>query len=175
MDTLPIELLYLIARVDLSVFLVMAKSVPTFARDVSGRVGAHDEMIRHFGYHPVMRHGMFVCTRDGLFDSPFGPARITLTSMKYYTRGVLHRVDGPAAIGICAACHGKKYVWYLDDFLHRVGGPASACDCRKMWYFCGNLHRAGGPAYMYKQLDSIHAVWYSHGVHLGAKIIDDFC
>ena len=55
---------------------------------------------------------------------------------------ILHRVDGPAFIGV----HGDQ-CWYLEGLRHRDGGPAVIrVDGEETWYQHGQRHRIGGPA-----------------------------
>lgn len=144
MDTIPLELLHLVARVDISVFLVMAKSIPMFARDISGRIGAHTEMLAHFGYRSYVDSMGFHCTRDGVKDSPFGPVYIGYNSgYRWCQMGTLHRVGGPAVMYYSLA--GWTTEWYIHGVLHREDGPAEVSEFAMSWYRHGQLYRENGP------------------------------
>jgi hypothetical protein len=183
MDALPLDILYTIARVDLEVFLLMARAIPVFARDVTERVGVQAAMLESFGYVcRVQAEGMF-CRRYGVLEAPFGPALIPFVSfgctapeflcggvfnggMYWFTQGVLHRDSGPAAIysvkriGLLGDYVELKYEWYHRGLLHRAGAPAVISGSTKQWYSQGKLHREDGPA-----IDAeLQQEWYNKGV-----------
>lgn len=55
--------------------------------------------------------------------------------------GKLHRVDGPAIIGL-----GDER-WMQHGNFHREGGPAvTMSNGSEFWYLHGNIHRTDGPA-----------------------------
>lgn len=56
--------------------------------------------------------------------------------------GVLHRVDGPAAVW-----PDGRQEWRVNGLLHRVDGPAiTFSDGAETWYRRGRPHRVDGPA-----------------------------
>ena len=63
----------------------------------------------------------------------------------YNHEGLLHRENGPAAIG-----PDGRHEWYLNGERHRVGGPAYMLPTgTKEWWLNGVLHRDDWPAAIY--------------------------
>lgn len=188
MDTLSLELLYVIARINVEVFLAMAKAIPVFARDISGRVGASAEMYAWFGYTYEWTHHCLVVSKFGAKHSPFGPAVFYYDgSVEWWCEDELHREDGPAVVYT-----NGDFEWLIHGAYSRLDGPAlihHRCGeiCTRDWHFrfndtCknvvqwrvgGELHRKDYPAVISNdgeypvQLDD-HMLgkreWYRNGV-----------
>ena len=71
--------------------------------------------------------------------------KITKESIKWYRNEELHRDDGPAIEYV----NGTKY-WYRNGEFHRDDGPAIECaNGTKVWYQNGWPHRVDCPAIEY--------------------------
>ena len=73
----------------------------------------------------------------------------------WYSRGKIHRVNGPAVI-----YPDMSEEWWVDDKLHRTDGPAEIRDGICVWRLHGIIHRDNGPAVEYSDGS---AEWWSVG------------
>jgi hypothetical protein len=135
MDTLPLDLLYEIARADVDVFIALAKTIRVFALDLLAG-GNQAGMYKWHGYtYRWLENRLDIC-RLGVLDNPVGPARVYYSGdTEWYKNGVLHRVGGPAIK------HGRLTKWYFEGNLHREDGPAIGDNYNGSWYKHGRLHR----------------------------------
>lgn len=101
---------------------------------------------QHFTRRATSKYGITTWRLCGLLHRVDGPARIGLFGdMEWYIHGQAHRVDGPARI---YRDGGEE--WWVNGRLHRVDGPAKTFpDGRKEWHFNNQLHRVDGPALIY--------------------------
>ena len=100
-------------------------------------------------YHPDGRIEWLL--PNGLRHREFGPACINPNTgeIQWYYEGDFHSEHTPAIINE----YGKR--WYLKGKLHRIGGPAFQSECGNFqsWYQNGERHREDGPAYIDAKLN----------------------
>ena len=117
MDTLPIELLHVIASFDQGAYRALL-AIPFFARSLNPSIRTDYKI--SFGYS----------------------VRITKNFTEWYRNGEHHREDGPAI----EDADGTK-AWYRNGKYHREDGPAMEySNGDKRWYRNGKRHREDGPA-----------------------------
>lgn len=77
-----------------------------------------------------------------------GPAVDQPTLKKYYKRGLLHRVSGPAVIRVQVAGNWKEESYYQGGVLHNTEGPAvrvtDTKQVRETWMQEGKYYRENG-------------------------------
>lgn len=140
MDTLPIELLHIIASDSSDVYRALL-GYKFFVQSLTPSK-ITDYMIL-FGYSVEITTLQIEWYRNGKLHRINGPAREYANKCnEWYRNGKLHRLDGPAV----EFPSGSKY-WYQNNKLHREDGPAAEWnDGTKIWYLNDQRHRIGGPA-----------------------------
>ena len=89
---------------------------------------------------------------------------------EWWRHGKRHRIGKPAVVH-----HGfwQDKMWYQDDLLHRVDGPAvvgvdkNGNVMHEEWRILGKQHRQDGPAWFYRNSDTgvvHHEMWYEYGL-----------
>jgi len=83
---------------------------------------------------------------EGKFHRINAPAVETKDYIKYYTNGILNRLDGPTII------YKNGYTaWIVNDEYHRLDGPALiTSEGNQYWHVNGKLHRTDGPAIIHE-------------------------
>jgi hypothetical protein len=187
---LPIEMLHLIASIDVQIYRAML-AMPLFSRSLGPGVIV-DFMIA-FGYTVEINNMRTVWCLSGICHRVDGPAIEQIDGSKvWYLNGSIHRSDGPAiekSNGDKVWCrygmthrmanddgsvspameyaNGDK-AWYLSDVLHRVDGPAiELANGDKEWWFHGMRHRqpdcSGAPVGPAVEYEGGHKRWYLNG------------
>ena len=160
MDTLPIELLHVIASFDQGSYRALL-AVPFFARSLNPSIRTDYRIT--FGHSVTITKHLIEWYRNGKRHREDGPAIECANGTKeWYLNGKRHREDGPAI----EYSDGAKY-WYLNGELHREDGPAvEYSNGTKEWYQNGKYHRDDGPAIEY--IDG-SKYWYRNG-----KLVNPF-
>ena len=101
---------------------------------------AYKELVNAFGERGLVKRDKYQDVRDiAEEDEQQQPKDVEYKN----DEGKLHRLDGPAYIGV----DGTKS-WYQNGLKHRTDGPAvEFADGSKEWYVNGQRHRVDGPAY----------------------------
>jgi hypothetical protein len=151
---LPVELLHVIAGIDMETYRVML-ALPPFARSLDP--GIITDFMISFGFGIETTCWCIVWTRNGVAHRSDGPAVIYPNGTQcWYWRGKRHRVDGPAVIYSC-----DTQWWYQHGEFHRDDGPALIYSSgEQRWYQHGKLHRDDGPAEIHPDGSQY---WYRHG------------
>ncbi len=136
MDTLPIELIRLIASPAVPSLLLTCSHYLSLLTPCD----RYDHMI-NIGYTIEVYADETFWEKNGLLHNQYGPAWIDNDAIEYYIHGYAHRDDGPAVTFF----NGNEE-WYQYDRLHRDDGPAVRCGRSEMWFQDGQLHRDDGPA-----------------------------
>jgi hypothetical protein len=125
---LPIELLHVIAGVDMETYRLLL-ALPPFARSLNPGIIA-DFMIS-FGFEIEITHKCITWTWNGRMHRNGAPAVIYLNGRQsWYRRGLIHRDDDPAMI-----CPDGGQWWCQHGNIHRDDGPAVVYpDGEQRWY-----------------------------------------
>jgi hypothetical protein len=158
---LPVELLHVIAGIDVETYRSML-ALPPFARSLDP--GTITDFMISFGFGIEVTCECITWTRNGVAHRNDGPAVIYSDGRQFwYQHGKLHRDGDPAAI-----YPDGRQSWYQHGKPHRNDGPAQICsDGIQMWYFYGELHRDDGAAVIYPNGERY---WYMHGKSIYPKI-----
>ena len=90
------------------------------------------------------------------------------TVCHYNTKGLYHRIDGPAV-----EWYDGSKSWYKHGLRHRSDGPAIiTAEGIKKWYINGKLHRLNGPAVKYPNWKNF---WFINGVDFSKSQHNRLC
>ncbi len=160
MDTLPVELLHVIASYDQACYRALL-AIPSFGRSltpgtivdykISFGYGVEIAYNRNYGSH-------IAWTLNGKIHREDGPAvEYAGGRREWWINGNHHREDGPAI----EYANGDKR-WYQNGRPHREDGPAiEYTNGSKYWYKNGIPHREDGPAAEYENGTK---EWYVNGI-----------
>jgi hypothetical protein len=151
---LPVELLHIIAGVDMESYCAML-ALPPFARSLDP--GIITDFMISFGFGIEITNSCITWKCNKVTHRNGGPAVIYPNGEQHwYRHGEIHRDDGPAVI----YSDGEQH-WYRHGNIHRDDGPAVIyITGGKLWYQHGQFHRDGGPAVIYPNGTQR---WYRHG------------
>ena len=153
METLPYEIILMIAKCDLDVVKGLIRTSKGL-RDLMKRF--RKELLENFTEVIVLKNYVKYKVRGKLHRED-GPAiEHTDGSKEWYRFWKFHRIDGPAR----EVANGNKEWWIFGE-LHREDGPAvEYVDGYKAWWIFGERHRENGPAIEYANGSK---EWYQHG------------
>ncbi len=148
MDSLPNELLHIIAQTDMATYYALIRTYPRFARLITNGIRFDYAELFGIDYHVIHDDTNHIYqsrwTLNGVLHRADGPAIISRKGrMEYRVHGKLHRTDGPALI---RPPRKEKYFYQLDRYLHASTDPKYQSDRDLEYYYDGKLHRADGPA-----------------------------
>ncbi len=142
MDSLPNELLHLIAENNMATYCGLVQSYPRFARLITN--GIRFDYAIAFGIDYHVKSYQIGHTKPCLVGT-------------WTLNGKAHRADGPAKIWFTKYYYQIQY--HINGQLHRMDGPAIIHDDDAIEYYVRNkCHRIGGPAYIRADGTEIHYI-----------------